>query len=65
MKTKLVIEYNDATDTYTARVVQGTQYGDTLTEMTNGENNSDRNLIKRLSPIWKAKPPKENKMVKP
>lgn len=56
MKTYLYILHNDADDAVTARVVQDGKFGDTDADLSNGERNQIRSLVKRLAGVWKGKP---------
>lgn len=63
MKTKILIEYDDATDAVKVRVVQQAKFGDAQTEMTNSELNQAKALVKKLHASYKTKPnPKDGKV---
>ncbi len=63
MKTKILIEYDDATDTVKVRAVQEAKFGDAATEITTAEKNQAKALAKKLHNTYKAKPnPKAGKV---
>lgn len=56
--TYLEVKYDDEKDTMRVRVVQAQNYGDTDADLSNGERNQLKSLIKRLTGVWKGKAPR-------